>query len=82
MNKIVRVSLVALLVGVSLVFVNCSKDGKWGDDYERKEEVYGFTVTRFDSVFPEKAIGETTRIRINIKTNYPFDKLKMRCVQG
>ena len=78
MNKIVRVSLVALLVGVSLVFVNCSKDGKWGDDYERKEEVYGFTVTRFDSVFPEKAIGETTRIRINIKTNYPFDKLKMR----
>lgn len=78
MNKIVRVSLVALLVGVSLVFVNCSKDGKWGDDYERKEEVYGFTVTRFDSVFPEKAIGEATTIRINLNTNYPFDKLKMR----
>lgn len=78
MNKIVRVSLVALLVGVSLVFVNCSKDGKWGDDYERKEEVYGFTVTRFDSVFPDKAIGEATKIRINLKTNYPFDKLKMR----
>lgn len=78
MNKIVRVSLVALLVGASLVFVNCSKDGKWGDDYERKEEVYGFTVTRFDSVFPDKAIGEATKIRINLKTNYPFDKLKMR----
>lgn len=78
MNKIVRVSLVALLMGVSLVFVNCSKDGKWGDDYERKEEVYGFTVTRFDSVFPDKAIGEATKIRINLKTNYPFDKLKMR----
>ena len=78
MNKIVRVSLVALLVGVSLVFVNCSKDGKWGDDYERKEEVYGFTVTRFDSVFPDKAIGEATKIRINLKTNYQFDKLKMR----
>lgn len=78
MNKIVRRSLVALLVGISLVFVNCSKDGKWGDDYERKEEVYGFTVTRFDSVFPDKAIGEATKIRINLKTNYPFDKLKMR----
>ncbi|MFC2605082.1 MAG: TraQ conjugal transfer family protein [Bacteroidota bacterium] len=78
MNKIVRVSLVALLVGVSFVFVNCSKDGKWGDDYERKEEVYGFTVTRFDSVFPDKAIGEATKIRINLKTNYQFDKLKMR----
>ena len=78
MNKIVRVSLVALLVGVSLVFVNCSKDGKWGDDYERKEEVYGFTVTRFDSVFPDKAIGETTTIRINLNTRYDFKTLKMR----
>ena len=77
MNKIVRVSLVALMVGISLVFVNCSKDGKW-DDYNKKGKVYDFTVHRLDSVFAEKAIGETTTIRINLNTRYDFKTLKMR----
>lgn len=77
MNKIVRVSLVALMVGVSLVFINCSKDGKW-DDYNKKGKVYDFTVHRLDSVFAEKAIGETTTIRINLNTRYDFKTLKMR----
>lgn len=77
MNKIVRMSLAALMVGVSLVFVNCSKDGKW-DDYNKKGKVYDFTVHRLDSVFAEKAIGETTMIRINLNTRYDFKTLKMR----
>lgn len=77
MNKIVRVSLVALMVGISLVFVNCSKDGKW-DDYNKKGKVYDFTVQCLDSVFAEKAIGEATTIRINLNTRYDFKTLKMR----
>ena len=75
-NILAKVSFIALLVGIGFTFVYCSKDGNW-DNYKRKNEVYDFCVLRLDSVFPEKAVGEVTTIRINLNTVYPFKKIPM-----
>lgn len=75
-NILAKVSVIALLVGIGFTFVYCSKDGNW-ENYKRKNEIYDFSVLRFYSVFPVKAIGEATTIRIKLNTVYPFKKIPM-----
>ena len=60
---------------LSLLFINsCRSDGDWGDNQTNGQ--FGFSIER-DKDFQEKAVGETTDIKFNIKANYDFSTVPM-----
>ncbi|MCL1654917.1 DUF3872 domain-containing protein [Elizabethkingia miricola] len=56
------------------LFNSCRSDGDWGNNQTNGQ--FGFTVER-DKDFQEKAVGETTDIKFNIKANYDFATVPM-----
>lgn len=67
--------LFILLASVTVLFINsCRSDGDWGNNQTNGQ--FGFTVER-DKDFQEKAVGETTDIKFNIKANYDFATVPM-----
>lgn len=60
---------------LSLTTINsCRSDGDWGDNQDNAQ--YGFSVER-DKDFQEKAVGESTDFKFNIKANYDYSTLPM-----
>ncbi|MDV3950512.1 hypothetical protein CMT75_18520 [Elizabethkingia anophelis] len=56
------------------LFNSCRSDGDWGNNQTNGQ--FGFTVER-DKDFQEKAVGEITDIKFNIKANYDFNTIPM-----
>ncbi|UTG66783.1 DUF3872 domain-containing protein (plasmid) [Elizabethkingia anophelis] len=65
-----------ILTTISLfIFNSCRSDGDWGDNQTNGQ--FGFKVER-DKDFQEKAVGETTDLKFNIKANYDFATVPMK----
>lgn len=66
--------LFILLAGMICVLNSCREDGDWGENQTNGQ--FGFSIER-DKDYIEKAVGETTDIKFNVKAKYDFSTIPM-----
>lgn len=68
-------TLLLFIAIFSAFFLNsCREDGDWGNNQNNGQ--FSYTVDR-DKDFIEKAVGETTDLKFNIKANYEYASVPM-----
>lgn len=66
--------LFILLAGIGFILNSCREDGDWGND--QTDSQFTYTIDR-DKDFSEKAVGEVTELKFNIKSNYDYSTIPM-----